>query len=534
MKKILKSAAKILAWCVLGAAALYLAAGFLLVPLAAPKLVAWQGSKLLGRPVTLKRAYFNPLTFFIRLSDFAIADTDKTVMAGFKTLAVDIDARQLVRKRFIVNSVAIDGLTLNIVLLQGNRINLMDLAPPAQEEPAPPAAGTQALPDVAVKTITLANGTITFADTTVSPGFTLAVHDAQARVTGISTRPDSRVTLRWNAGIDEKGNVQIDAAFMPFKQPLEAEASFTLNDYAARALSPYTGKFTGRAVSTDGKLDVSIAYRIVGGRLNAEHKLMAQRFDFAEKVPSKDALNLPFGLALALLKDRNGLIDISLPVSGEMTDPQFKYFHVLGQVAANLFMKLVTSPFKALTALVPSGGAETKELNSVVFAPGDTVIAPAQQRKLELLFAAMKERPGLSIEINGSYDPAADWDALKARAFEEEIAARGAASPAAYCAEKCVSLYEEEDLSALQARFAGGSAADEQALAAEMKRLVLEKYPADTARLKELARTRAQAVRDALVTAGCDPARIKTGSVRTALAILQAVPTNLTLTAAQP
>lgn len=531
MKKILKVLGKAIVWCVAGAAVLYLIVGFLLVPLAAPRLVAWQGSKLLGRPVTLKRAYLNPLTFYMRLSGLRIADTDQTTMAGFSTFSVDIDARQLLRKRFIVNSVAVDGLELNIVLLPGNRVNLAALASAEQENAAP--AKSAPLPDAAVESITLTNGTITFTDTTVSPGFTLAVHDAQARVTGISTRPESQVTMRCSAGIDEKGKLQIDASFMPFRQPLQAEAAFSLNDYASRALSPYTGKYTGRAVSKDGKLDVSIAYRVADGRLNAEHKLMAQRFEFAEKVPSIDALNLPFGLALALLKDRNGLIDLSLPVSGDISDPKFKYFHILGQVAANLFMKMVTSPFGALTALVPSGGAETKELNSVAFAPGEAGIAPAQQRKLELLCVAMKERPGLAVEINGSYDPAADWDALKVPALEAEAAAKGAASPADYYAEKFTSLYGEEDLRALKARFTGGSAADDQAFAAETKRLVLEKYPADTGRLKELARSRAQAIHDALASAGFDPARIKQGAVRPALAIMQAIPTALTLTAPQ-
>ena len=99
-------------------------------------------------------------------------------------------------------------------------------------------------------------------------------------------------------------------------------------------------------------------YNIADNKLVASHKILVQRFEFGDKVESKDALHLPFGMAVALLEDPQGKINISLPVHGDMSDPEFEYFHLIGQVARNFFMKLVTKPFSFLASAIGSESGE--------------------------------------------------------------------------------------------------------------------------------------------------------------------------------
>lgn len=535
VKKILMTAVKIIAWSMVGIAALYLAGGFVLFPLVAPKIVTWQGSKLLARPVSLGGASFNPLTLGLQLSDFKIQDTDQSDMLGFKKLRIAVDAGKLLHKKYHITAIDVDGLNINAVLLPGNRLNLSDLMPATTPAAAPPPEkpAAEPLPDVAIDAIALSGGRVSFTDHCVGNGFTLTATDIALTVTGISTKPDSQVILNCTALIDGKGKVSTKASVKPFGKLLQTEVAFILNDYAVAALTPYTGRYTGRAVGQDGKLDISIAYRIADNKLTAEHTLLAQRFAFAEKVNSKDALRLPFDLAVALLKDTRGNIDISLPVHGDLNDPKFKYWHILGQVAGNFFMKIVTSPFKALAVLVPSGGGETQELNTVTFAPGDTALSPTQKQHLTRLAAAMMERPGISVRINGGYDPETDWNALKAKTMDEELVAARTASPVtenSFYARKYTAEFGDDNYAALKARFTAGTAVDEPALTAEMKRLLIARMPADKGALTELARARMGAVQEALSAGGFDAARAKSGSVRAVLAILREVPTELVLT----
>ncbi|MGA2091573.1 MAG: DUF748 domain-containing protein, partial [Endomicrobiales bacterium] len=328
----------------------------------------------------------------------------------------------------------------------------------------------------------------------------------------------------------------VKASVKPFTQSLQAEAALMLNDYAVRALTPYTGRYAGRAVNQDSTLDVSIAYRIENNKLHADHKVLAQKFKFAEKIPSKDALHLPFGLAVALLKDTKGNIDVSLPVKGDISDPKFEYWHILGQVAVNFFMKIVTSPFTVLGGLVPAKGAGTKELNTVSFAPGDSVISPSQKEQLMRLVAAMKERPQLSLRINGSYDPEVDWNSLKAKVLEMELAekrAKKTVSENSFYGDKYKTVFGSDNYKALKLRFAKGKGSDDPGLIAEMKRLIISKMPVNNHDLKELARARAAAVQQSLAAQGFDVSRAKIGSVRTELAIMQEIPTELELTVVQ-
>ncbi len=527
--KITKIAALTAAGIIAGIIVLYLFTGFVIVPLALPKIVSSQGTKYLGHTVSLGGASFNPITLRLALRDLSVLDSDNTEMAGFGKFWLDVEARRLVKKQYRISTVGFDGLRVNAVLLPGNRINLMSLMPERGEQP-PSKPGP--MPGLAVGEIVLRNGTLTFSDQCVGKGFVMRANDVTLDVTGLSTKPGSRVKMALKANIDGKGLLSTEALVEPFARTPHIEASFSLDGYAMRALTPYVGKYTGRAVKDGSRLDLRLAYRIVGNKIEAGHKLMVQDFSFAEKVESKDALPLPFGLAVALLKDPRGLIDVSLPVQGDVTDPKFSYWHILGQVAANFFKKIALSPFKALHLLVPGGG-ETKEMASVSFAPGGSSLSDGEKAKLARLAAAMNQRPGLSFAINGGYDPEIDWNAIRADVFEKEFA-KGIKDPAA----PVYPLYEEayrsrfgkEECETLKSRFTKDGGVDEAALAAEMKRVLIEKSEPGKDALKELARARIQAAREAFIAAGLDDKRVRDGAARQSVAVMNRVPVELVLT----
>jgi len=473
MKEIAKWVVKFAGWVVLGALSLYLFAGFALVPLVFPSVVKRVGAKMLSHPVSLRRAYFNPITFRLVLRDFSIGvvtlDTDNAEMLGFKKFWADVNIWKLIGKRVRVSSTGFEGLRVNAVLLPGNRINLASLLPPK-------ASGTETaarLPDIAVREFVLRDGSVVFTDRSVGVGFSIKLEPVDVTVTGLSTRPDSKVTMKFKAIVDGKGPMTIDAAVQPFLPSPRMEGNFSMSDYAMRALTPYVGKYTGRAVKEGGRLDARASFRLADDKLDATHRLLVQDFDFGEKVKSKDALDLPFGLAVALLKDPQGRIDISLPVTGRVRDPQFNYFHVLGKASVDYFKKLVDSPFKALSILI-FGGTDTgtKELGAVLFSPGASSVPEGEKNKLKALAAILRERPRISFAIHGGYDPKVDGEAMKARAFS-------------------------------------------------MVR---------PANLKELAKARGQAVFDQLIAAGVDKARVKQGSVRVTLATMGTVPTEFNVT----
>jgi hypothetical protein len=530
----------------------YLFLAFVLIPAGLVWAIKDQGTKVLKHPVSVRSVSFNPFLLRLGINGLAVQDKDKTLMAGFDRLGVDVSFLRLFRKEYRVESLVLKGLKVNTVLLTDGRINLMDLVPssptanvkadapkaPAQPEGAlkesgpAPASSATSLPLVIIDQVRLEDGDIGFLDRSVHPNFAFHLSGINIMLTGLSTRPDAQARLVFDARLGGKGTVSSEILASPFAQPFALETTFTLNNFALDVLSPYVGKYTGRALK-DGGLELKMDYRISDNQLKASHKIVVQRFEFGEKVASKDALSLPFGMAVALLEDADGRIKISLPVTGDMSKPDFHYWTVVGQVVRNFFMSLVTKPFAFLgSALGVESGDE--EMGFVRFEPGRAELADAERQKLNTLIRGLKEHPKLRLEINGGYDPQADWKAIKtdilARDFQELRAQSSKSDSWIY-----QMLYQRRfglrDLWALTNKFKTATGDyDDDKLVAEVKRQLIENAPADAASFAALAAERSSAIRDFMLKAGFNPDRLGIGPAREVSESMGHVATEFTLT----
>ena len=542
IKNILKVSAKI----IVGVFLFYLVLGFIVIPLVAKVAIPWQGSKILKTQVKVRSVFVNPLLIQLKINGLTVLGHDKQTLLGFESFFVDASFLQLFKKTYRIEDLSLKGLQVNAALLSDGRINLMEIVPsngtaePAPQEEAGPssAAGDPSkaekpLPLVVIDRIALENGTVRFEDQSVEPKFSTSLNDMQLEITGFSTQPEAQAKVMFKAKLDEKGIMAVDALIKPLAQPLAMETSFSLNDYAMQVVTPYVGKYTGRGLQ-DGKLDVKMDYRISDNQLTASHKLLIQHFEFGQKVESKDALPLPFGLAVALLEDPQGRINISLPVSGDMSDPQFEYFHLIGQVVRNFFMKLVTKPFSVLASMMGGSDTGTDELGYVRFSPGRADLSEEEKQKLGLLIKGLNERPKLRLEINGSFDQQVDWKAIQADIFtrdyeelrkdssREETAAYQLLYQRRFGIRALWDLTKKYKLEVAQY--------EEEKLNQEIKRQLIEHAPPDEQALAVLAQARAQVVYDFFIASGFDAGRLKMGVTQKAQSSMGYVPMEFTLT----
>ncbi|MDD5254803.1 MAG: DUF748 domain-containing protein, partial [Candidatus Omnitrophica bacterium] len=366
----------------------------------------------------------------------------------------------------------------------------------------------------------------------VDPNFTTALRGMELRVKGLSTSPDAEALVSFQAQLDEKGLITTEVLMKPFVLPLTLECVFKLNDYALGVLTPYVGKYTGHAVK-EGKLNLSMDYRIADNQLKASHKVFVQSFNFGDRVESKDTLNLPFGLALALLEDSRDNINLSLPVTGDMSKPDFHYFRLIGQVLRTFFFKLVTKPFSFIGSIAGmESGSE--ELGYIRFAPGRAELSDIEKEKLRTIVKVLAERPRLSLQVRGAYDPVADWKVIKEDVFNRDFVALKEESrrPESWVYQ---TLYQRRfgitGLWKLTRSFrAKDGTYDEENLNTEIKRRLIEEGVADTAALKAFADERAKAVYDFVIDAGFDAQRASMGEPQESQASAGFVPLELVLT----
>ena len=203
-----------------------------------------------------------------------------------------------------------------------------------------------------------------------------------------------------------------------FKRSTDINVVFRNVEMAS--VSPYSGKFAGRRIKS-GKLSTDLKYRIQDRKLVGDNQIIVENLVLGERVESPNAVHLPLDLAIALLSDSDGRINLGLPVSGDLSNPQFEVWPLIWKGIGNIITKAVTAPFRALGSLF---GGENKKLDAVEFEPGMTVLLPPEKEKLKKVSDALQQKPQLKLVLLGRYSPELDGMELKQRSVRRAVAAK--------------------------------------------------------------------------------------------------------------
>jgi hypothetical protein len=318
-----------------------------------------------------------------------------------------------------------------------------------------------------VRRILVSDGKVDFADLSLITPFGTKIHELKGVVAGVSSAKNVRAQIKLDGRVDEYGTSKIDGELNSSDPKAFTDISVVFRNVEMSRLSPYSGKFAGRKIDS-GKLSVDLKYKIDKSRLAGDNQIVVERLTLGEKVESPDAVDLPLDLAVALLEDSNGVIDLGLPVSGNLDSPEFSFGALIWKALGNLITKIVTSPFRALGALLPGGGEET--FNTVAFEPGRPDVPPPEKEKLAKLAGALQKRPQLKLSVQGRYNPGSDRAELRTEAVRHALAVRLGQKPAPGEEPGPVDFGSPETGRALEALFAERIGAEAlKALKAELK-----------------------------------------------------------------
>ncbi len=254
---------------------------------------------------------------------------------------------------------------------------------------------TQTLP-INIKKLELRDSRFTFVDHSLLPSVDILLDDFSGSVTGINSSGGKPAEVDLTGKLNNQAVVSVTGAVNPFPENLLVDLQVKGEGVGLTSVSPYSGKYVGYAISK-GKVSFDLDYQVKDNKLVAANNIFIDQFDFGSSVDSPEALHLPVKMAVSLLRNRQGEIDLNLPVSGDLSDPEFSIGGIIVKVFVNLITKAVTSPF-ALIGSLAGGGAD---LNLITFpVAGADLDAEAQQR-LEKLAKVLYDRPGLKVEISG-------------------------------------------------------------------------------------------------------------------------------------
>jgi len=338
--------------------------------------------------------------------------------------------------------------------------------PAAKQPEKAPAASADPFP-LRVRRILVSDGKVDFADLSLITPFGTKIHELKGVVAGVSSAKNVRAQIKLDGRVDEYGTSKIDGELNSSDPKAFTDISVVFRNVEMSRLTPYSGKFAGRKIDS-GKLSVDLKYKIDKSRLAGDNQIVVERLILGEKVESPDAVDLPLDLAVALLEDSNGVIDLGLPVSGNLDSPEFSFGALIWKALGNLITKIVTSPFRALGALLPGGGEEA--FNVVAFEPGRSDVPPPEKEKLAKLAGALQKRPQLKLSVQGRYNPESDRAELRTTAVRQALTVRLGQKPVPGEEPGPVDFGSPETTKALEALFAERLGAEAlKALKAEFK-----------------------------------------------------------------
>lgn len=297
---------------------------------------------------------------------------------------------------------------------------LMVEAPPARQAVAAQAAPGKPAPAFRARVgkISVSKGDIDFTDLSLPLPFAARVQDLQGEFTTIDNRSSAASKIALEGRVDPYGLARVNGQLRVSAPTDMADIGVLFRNIEMAPLSPYTVKFAGRKIA-GGKIDLDLRYRLDNRRMVGSNRIVIDELELGEKVPNPDAVDLPLGLAVALLKDANGRIDLDMPVEGSLDDPQFRIGGVLWKAFVNLVTRVVSAPFRLLGNLL---GIDSTELGRIDFTPGRADLLPPEKEKLARIAEALAKRPELGVEVPAAVDAAADGAALRAARVDQQIA----------------------------------------------------------------------------------------------------------------
>ena len=396
----------------------------------------------------------------LAVRDFRITETDQGSRLGsWQVLLINGIALDLEKQALGISDIRFEKPYADVFIAEDGSVNLGRVEkgeqsaaiasgedPPHAAETAPgaeEAGGKEAPLTVTIGRVVITDGSADFADLSLPLPFAAKLAELNGALSAVATTSRKPSTVSLEGKVDDFGLVTIAGTVTPLQPARNTDITVGFRNVTIPKFSAYTIAFAGREIAS-GKLDLDLGYRVQGSEFVGENRIVLREFELGDRVDHPGAMSLPLGLAVALLKDPSGKIDIDLPVRGNLDDPEFRYGRVVLGALGNLIVKIVASPFALLGKLV---GVEPSELEHIGFLPGRADLTPPELERAAKLAEALALRPELVLEITGVFDRVTDAEALRlARlndSIEERIAAAGDDDYAEQRHEVLEALYRE-------------------------------------------------------------------------------------------
>jgi len=352
----------------------------------------------------------------LKLSSLFLQNTkEDTLLFSLDDLAVKDYTFELFPNRLYVNRVNVNSFYVDAKIDKNRVLNFSQLMKKSssvkqtevKEEKKKPQKSE--LFPVRIDKIALALGSARFQDYSIPIKFKTDIHDLSGVIYSVTNMKAEHTLINLHGDIDKYGSTKIKGSIDGLDPKKFTDISMNFKNLDLSAMSGYSAEFAGYEIDS-GKLFLDLGYNIINAKLKATNKIVIKKIELGDEIEDENVTHLPLGFVVGLLEDDKGVIDIDMPIDGNVDKPDFKYGKLVWNTFTNLVTRAVTAPFKFLGAML---GVNTDDLEYVAFESGSSTIAPMQREKLDRLAQIMRKRPKLVLNVDGVYAKRSDTKALQ-------------------------------------------------------------------------------------------------------------------------
>ena len=284
---------------------------------------------------------------------------------------------------------------------------------PAQpEDPVAQQSEAQAMGIALNKFIVNDQATILVNDQSVSPAFeqNITIETLQAGPFD-SRNPKLESPFELIAKDQNYLKINVSGVVSPFGEKLNAATVSKINEMSLPSISPYLKDALGFEMKS-GQLDVTVDVKIVEDQIDGDTSLFMRGIemvsaDEVEQGTIKEGKAMPLNIALGMLKDDQGNIELDVPLRGDVADPSFGIESFLALVLKKAAMSqakdyLMTTfvPYASVVSVAISGAEYLLKVKfePLVFSAGEVLLTDEQQQYLSELVLLMQDKTELQLK----------------------------------------------------------------------------------------------------------------------------------------
>ncbi len=335
---------------------------------------------------------------------------DDSTLLSFNKLDVKSFEYDMFPNRAFINELGIDGFYVNAIIDESKKMNFASLSKvPLDANTTKNEDGNATKFPFKIMKLDIASGSAKFADLSLPLKFKTNIHDLNGVIYSISNQEGEISHIDIVGEVNEYGSTKLKGSVDSANPKLYTDLNFNFKNLDLNTLSGYSADFAGYEIDS-GRLFLDLGYNILNSELVGSNSVIIKNIKLGDEIEDENSSSLPLGFAIALLEDGDGIIDIDMPVEGNIDEPDFKYGALVWKTFGNLIIKAVASPFKFLGSMM---GINGEELEYLEFEPGLTTILPPEREKLDNITKLMLKRPKISLKITPQYDDKQDLWVLK-------------------------------------------------------------------------------------------------------------------------